>query len=201
MFLVVGEDPGIVDDFRRAARNAIEAFDGLEVHDAHGYLLEQFMKDSTNDRFDAYGGSLENRCRFTVEVIDAAIREVGVCRVGVRLSPFVDFLDCVDSEFVDFLDCVDSEFVDFLDPWRSATTLCGRHDGLLYCHMVEPRMANVDGWLAINLIACCSCCRPPGFEHGSLLLMKKPRKGLSPWFNIFQSSPPAGTTERKAIRW
>ncbi|CAD6339813.1 unnamed protein product [Miscanthus lutarioriparius] len=93
------EIPGIVDDFRRAARNAIEAgFDGVEIHGAHGYLLEQFMKDSSNDRTDEYGGSLENRCRFAVEVIDAIVREVGAHRVGIRLSPFVDFQDCVDSD-------------------------------------------------------------------------------------------------------
>jgi len=95
------EIPGIVDDFRRAARNAIEAgFDGVEIHGAHGYLLEQFMKDGTNDRDDEYGGSLENRCRFAVEVIDAVVHEVGAHRVGIRLSPFVNFLECADSNLV-----------------------------------------------------------------------------------------------------
>ncbi|KAJ1254193.1 hypothetical protein BS78_K107100 [Paspalum vaginatum] len=126
------EIPAIVDDFRRAARNAIEAgFDGVEIHGAHGYLLEQFMKDSSNDRTDEYGGSLENRCRFAVEVIDAVVREVGAHRVGIRLSPFVDFTDCVDSDPV----ALGHYMVQQLN----------KHEGFLYCHMVEPRMAIVDG--------------------------------------------------------
>ncbi|CAN6178776.1 unnamed protein product [Urochloa humidicola] len=126
------EIAGIVDDFRRAARNAIEAgFDGVEIHGAHGYLLEQFMKDSSNDRTDEYGGSLENRCRFAVEVIDAIVREVGAHRVGIRLSPFVDYMDCVDSDPV----ALGNYMIQQLN----------KHEGFLYCHMVEPRMAIVDG--------------------------------------------------------
>ncbi|PKA54647.1 Putative 12-oxophytodienoate reductase 11 [Apostasia shenzhenica] len=93
------EIPGIVNDFRLAARNAIEAgFDGIEIHGAHGYLLEQFMKDSANDRTDEYGGSLENRCRFALEVVQAVADEVGADRVGVRFSPFADFMECWDSD-------------------------------------------------------------------------------------------------------
>ena len=123
---------GVVDDFRRAARNAIEAgFDGVEIHGAHGYLLEQFMKDSANDRADEYGGSLENRCRFAVEVIDAVVGEVGAHRVGIRLSPSADYMDCVDSDPV----ALGHYMVQQLN----------RHEGFLYCHMVEPRMAIVDG--------------------------------------------------------
>ena len=72
------EIPAIIDDFRRAARNAIAAgFDGVEIHGGHGYLIEQFMKDGSNDRADEYGGSLENRCRFAVEVAGAVVGEVG----------------------------------------------------------------------------------------------------------------------------
>lgn len=126
------ELPLIVDDFRRAARNAMEAgFDGVEIHGAHGYLLEQFMKDSSNDRTDAYGGSLENRCRFVVEVIDAVVKEIGAQRVGIRLSPFVDYMDCVDSD----PEALGAYMVEQLN----------RHEGFLYCHMVEPRMAILDG--------------------------------------------------------
>uniref|UniRef100_A0A0E0PV22 NADH:flavin oxidoreductase/NADH oxidase N-terminal domain-containing protein n=1 Tax=Oryza rufipogon TaxID=4529 RepID=A0A0E0PV22_ORYRU len=126
------EIPQIIDDFRRAARNAIEAgFDGVEIHGAHGYLLEQFMKDSANDRSDEYGGSLENRCRFVVEVIDAIVAEVGAHRVGIRLSPFIDYMDCVDSDPV----ALGSYMVQQLN----------KHPGFLYCHMVEPRMAIVEG--------------------------------------------------------
>ncbi|RCV20706.1 hypothetical protein SETIT_4G078400v2 [Setaria italica] len=133
------EIPGIVDDFRCAARNAIEVgFDGVEIHGAHGYLLEQFMKDGTNDRDDEYGGSLENRCRFAVEVIDAVVREVGAHRVGVRLSPFADFVECADSDPVALADYMVRQL--------------NMHEGLLYCHMVEPRMSNVDNRIPHRLL-------------------------------------------------
>ncbi|KAL2460577.1 12-oxophytodienoate reductase 1 [Abeliophyllum distichum] len=92
------EIPGIVNDFRLAARNVIEAgFDGVEIHGANGYLIEQFMKDQVNDRTDQYGGSLENRCRFALEIVEAVVNEIGADRVGMRLSPFNGFMDCVDS--------------------------------------------------------------------------------------------------------
>ena len=82
------ELPRIVADYRHAARCAIEAgFDGVEVHGANGYLLDQFMRDSINDRTDAYGGSIENRARLTIEVMQAVIDEVGAARTGIRLSP------------------------------------------------------------------------------------------------------------------
>lgn len=82
------ELPGLVGDYRRAARNAIEAgFDGVEVHSANGYLLEQFLRDSINDRSDAYGGSIENRARLLLEVMEAVAGEIGPERTGVRLSP------------------------------------------------------------------------------------------------------------------
>jgi N-ethylmaleimide reductase len=82
------EIPLVVDQFRRAARSAIEAgFDGIEVHGANGYLVEQFLRDSTNDRTDAYGGSIENRARFAIEVMRAVCDEIGPGRVGLRLSP------------------------------------------------------------------------------------------------------------------
>ncbi|KAJ6360604.1 hypothetical protein OIU77_004593 [Salix suchowensis] len=82
------EIPQIVDDFRIAARNAIEAgFDGVEIHGAHGFLIDQFMKDQVNDRTDHYGGSLENHCRFSLEIVEATVNEIGSDKVGIRLSP------------------------------------------------------------------------------------------------------------------
>ena len=82
------EVAGIVAQFRQAARNAIDAgFDGIEVHGANGYLVEQFLRDSCNDRTDQYGGSIENRARFLVEVMTAVCDEIGPGRVGLRLSP------------------------------------------------------------------------------------------------------------------
>jgi N-ethylmaleimide reductase len=82
------ELPGIVEDYRRAARHAIDAgFDGVEVHGANGYLLEQFLRDSINDRTDAYGGSRENRMRFPLAVVRAVAAEIGAARTGLRISP------------------------------------------------------------------------------------------------------------------
>jgi len=87
--LETDEIPGIVADYRRAAENAKRAgFDGVEIHSANNYLLEQFVRDSTNKRTDRYGGSIENRLRFPLEVV-RAVTEVwgGGARVGIRLSP------------------------------------------------------------------------------------------------------------------
>jgi N-ethylmaleimide reductase len=82
------EIPRLIEDYRAATRNAISAgFDGVEVHAANGYLLEQFMRDSINDRADAYGGSQANRARLVVEVMGAIAAEIGAGRTGIRLSP------------------------------------------------------------------------------------------------------------------
>jgi N-ethylmaleimide reductase len=86
--LTAAELPRLVDDYRKAAGNALRAgFDGVEVHGANGYLLEQFLRDSINDRGDAYGGPIENRCRLPVEVMAAIAEEIGPSRTGLRLSP------------------------------------------------------------------------------------------------------------------
>jgi N-ethylmaleimide reductase len=86
--LQLDELPGIVNDFRQAAANAIEAgFDGVEIHGANGYLLEQFIKDGANHRTDAYGGSIENRARLLLEVTAAVVQQIGADRTGVRISP------------------------------------------------------------------------------------------------------------------
>jgi N-ethylmaleimide reductase len=82
------ELPGIVESFRQAAANAIIAgFDGVEVHGANGYLLDQFLRESANVRTDAYGGSIENRARLLLEVTEAVAKQIGADRTGVRLSP------------------------------------------------------------------------------------------------------------------
>lgn len=92
------EIQSIVEEFRQAARNAKTAgFDGVEVHGANGYLLDQFLEDSTNQRSDEYGGSVENRARLLLEVVDAVCREWSSERVGVRLSPGGTFNDMGDS--------------------------------------------------------------------------------------------------------
>jgi len=93
------EVSGVVEEFRRGAANARAAgFDGVEIHGANGYLVDQFLRSATNCRTDRYGGSLENRLRFLVEVAEAAIGEWGADRVGVRLSPLSAFNDMEDDD-------------------------------------------------------------------------------------------------------
>ncbi|MBW9333807.1 alkene reductase [Herbaspirillum sp. RU 5E] len=97
--LAHAEIKAIVEDFRRAARNAIAAgFDGVEIHGANGYLIDQFLRTTSNVRTDEYGGSRENRLRFLKEVIDAVADEVGAHRTAIRLAPFLTArgMDCPD---------------------------------------------------------------------------------------------------------
>jgi N-ethylmaleimide reductase len=98
--LALDEIPRLIEDYRLAARNAIAAgFDGVEVHGANGYLLEQFIRDSINDRTDAYGGSREKRARLVVEVMTAIADEIGAGRTGIRLSPVTPANDAaLDSD-------------------------------------------------------------------------------------------------------
>ena len=97
--LRIEEIPDIVEAFRRAAENAkLAGFDGVQVHGAHGYLIDQFLRDGVNDRADAYGGSISNRARLLFEVVDAAISVFGAGRVGLRISPLVPFNDMTDSD-------------------------------------------------------------------------------------------------------
>ncbi|XP_057497398.1 putative 12-oxophytodienoate reductase 11 [Actinidia eriantha] len=127
--LETDEIPKVVDDFRLAARNAMKAgFDGVEIHGAHGYLIEQFLKDQVNDRVDKYGGSLENRGRFALEIVEAVVNEIGADKVGIRLSPFSDFNEAGDSN----PKALGLYMVESLNKY-----------GILYCHVVEPRMRNV----------------------------------------------------------
>lgn len=97
--LALDEIPGIVAQFRAGARNALHAgFDAVQIHGAHGYLIDQFLRDSVNDRTDAYGGSIENRARLLFEVLDATIDVFGADRVGLRISPLVSYNDISDSD-------------------------------------------------------------------------------------------------------
>ncbi len=97
--LETDEIAGVVADYRRAARNAREAgFDGVEIHGANGYLIDQFLRDGTNHRADAYGGSLNNRLRFALEVAEAVAREWSPDRVGFRVAPVSPANDCHDSD-------------------------------------------------------------------------------------------------------
>ncbi|MCR4465607.1 alkene reductase [Burkholderia sp. SCN-KJ] len=97
--LDIDEIPGIVAAYRKGAENAKKAgFDGVEIHGANGYLLDQFLQDSTNLRTDAYGGPIENRARLLLEVVDAAIDVWGAGRVGVHLAPRGDAHTMGDSD-------------------------------------------------------------------------------------------------------
>lgn len=97
--LATSELPGIVDDYRRAALAAIEAgFDGVEIHAANGYLLDQFLKTGANHRTDAYGGSIANRARLLMEVVRAVTAAIGAGRTGIRLSPVTPANDIVDAD-------------------------------------------------------------------------------------------------------
>ncbi|HTH40674.1 MAG TPA: alkene reductase, partial [Rhodocyclaceae bacterium] len=96
--LDLAEIPGIVEAYRKGAENAKKAgFDGVEIHAANGYLIDQFLQDSTNKRTDAYGGPIENRARLLLEVADAAISVWGAGRVGVHLAPRGDAHTMGDS--------------------------------------------------------------------------------------------------------
>jgi len=125
------EIASIVNDYRIAAQNAKNAgFDGVEVHGANGYLLDQFLQDGSNKRLDQYGGSIENRSRFLLEVVDAVTQVWGKGRVGVRLSPYGTFSDMSDS-----------------DPLALFTHVIGQLDkrGIAYLHVIEPRATLAGG--------------------------------------------------------
>lgn len=97
----LGDDeiPALLEDYRNAARNARAAgFDGVEIHGANTYLLEQFLRDSVNDRSGPYGGSIENRARLLLEVVRAVAEEIGAGRTGVRLSPMRTFGNSADRD-------------------------------------------------------------------------------------------------------
>ncbi|SHN93161.1 N-ethylmaleimide reductase [Bathymodiolus heckerae thiotrophic gill symbiont] len=92
----------IIDDYRHTAKNAIEAgFDGIEIHAGNGYLIDQFLRRSSNKRDDEYGGSIENRIRFAVEIIDAVSHEIGADKVGIRLAPFITQRGMNDTQVID----------------------------------------------------------------------------------------------------
>ncbi|MBD2681957.1 MULTISPECIES: alkene reductase [Nostoc] len=93
------EIPDVVDQFRQGAKNALAAgFDGVEIHGAFGYLIDQFLQDGTNQRSDMYGGSIKNRARFLLEVVEAVTDVWGANRVGIKLSPSNTFNDIHDSD-------------------------------------------------------------------------------------------------------
>jgi len=122
--LETSELPGIVAQFRAGAENAeLAGFDGVELHGANGYLLDQFTRDGTNQRTDAYGGSVENRARLPLEVVDAVVGVWGPARVGYRISPNGAFNAMADSDPV----CTFSHLTEALN-----------RRGIGYLHVVDP---------------------------------------------------------------
>ena len=104
------EIKGIVKDYAQAAKNAVDAgFDGVELHGANGYLVQQFLGTNTNKREDEYGGSIENRARFLFEVLDAMIAAIGNERTGLRLSPGGEFNDMKETDSAELYDYVVKE--------------------------------------------------------------------------------------------
>ncbi|KAI9058706.1 NADH:flavin oxidoreductase/NADH oxidase [Trametes sanguinea] len=125
--LTIDEIKTYVVAFVQAAQDAVHraGFDGVEIHAAYGYLLEQFIHEGSNTRTDEYGGSIANRCRFPLEVVDAVSKAIGEQKVGIRISPWSDFQDMKMS-----------------DPVPTFTYLISRlrtdHPDLAYVHVVEP---------------------------------------------------------------
>ncbi|MBC7433883.1 MAG: alkene reductase, partial [Rubritepida sp.] len=128
--LELGEMPALIEDFRRAAANAKEAgFDGVEIHAANGYLIDQFLRDGTNRREDGYGGSIENRARLLREVIETVLTVWAPGQVGVRLSPVNPFNDIADSAPQASFEAVTQQLNAY---------------GLAYLHVVEDRKSKFD---------------------------------------------------------
>jgi len=144
------EIPNIIEGFRNAAKNAMSAgFDGVEVHGANGYLLDEFLRDGANKRTGPYGGSIENRARLLLEVIEAVSNVFGRVRVGVRISPVNSYNSMIDS-----------------DPVAISTWLAKRLNDydLAYLHLMRadffqqqsedvftPVRENYDGTLIVNM--------------------------------------------------
>ena len=128
--LELHEIPSIIEEFRSGAERALRAgFDGVEIHGANGYLPDQFLQDGSNKRTDAYGGPIENRARFMLEVTDAAISVWGADRVGVRLAPSGTYGSMHDS-----------------DPQATFGYVAEQLDqrGIAYLHVVEPRIKGIE---------------------------------------------------------
>jgi N-ethylmaleimide reductase len=128
--LGIEEIPGIIEEFRVAAQRALDAgFDGVELHGANGYLVDQFIQDGTNKRTDAYGGPIENRVRFLREALEALISVWGADRVGVRISPSGEWGGISDSN----PEATFSYVAKMLDSYKIA-----------YLHVIEPRIKGDD---------------------------------------------------------
>lgn len=157
------EIPGIIKDYVQAAKNAMEAgFDGVEIHGANGYLIDQFIQDGTNKRTDRYGGSVENRARFALEVTEAVTEAVGSNRVGIRLSPSGEFNDMHDTNpkhtftyLINELNRFDLAYLHLIEPLTDVSDLTN------YLENVTPYFRNIyEG----TIITCGGYTRESGIQ-------------------------------------
>lgn len=153
--LDVEEIPGIIADYARAAHNAIAAgFDGVQIHAANGYLIDEFLRDNSNFRTDAYGGSVENRVRLLRGVTQAVVDAIGADRVSVRLSPNGNTQGVDDSDpatlfaaAADVLDAIGIAFLELREPGPDGTfgaTQVPRQSPLIREHFKGPLVLNSD---------------------------------------------------------
>ncbi|KZP26859.1 NADH:flavin oxidoreductase/NADH oxidase [Athelia psychrophila] len=127
--LDIAEVREYVQLYATAAENAIKAgFDGVEVHGANGYLIDQFTQDVSNKRTDAYGGSIENRARFALEIVDAIVKKIGAKKTGIRFSPWGYFQDMRMSDPIPTFSYL-------------VSSLVSAHPELAFVHVVEPRIS------------------------------------------------------------
>lgn len=137
--LRLDEMSGIVEQFRQGARNAKRAgFDGVEIHAANGYLLDQFLRSGSNTRDDAYGGTLDNRLRLPLEVVEAVVEVWGAERVGVRVSPTGSFNDMEDADpvttfgaFASRLDTLGIAFIEVVEDSFQGNNASGRPEKVI----------------------------------------------------------------------
>jgi N-ethylmaleimide reductase len=177
------EIPAIIEDYTRAAQNAMEAgFDGVEIHGANGYLIDQFIQDSTNKRDDQYGDSVENRARFALEVTEAVTKAIGSKKAGIRLSPSGEFNDMHDSNakhtftyVIDQLNQFDLAYLHLVEPLTDVSELDN------YLSEVTPYFRTVyDGTLII--------CGGYDKESGNKVL-EKDHADLVAYAQLFLANP------------
>lgn len=128
--LTIAQIQSTIADYAQAARNAIEAgFDGVEIHGANGYLIDQFLSDSVNQRTDAYGGTIENKSRFGLEVVAAVVNAIGAEKTGIRISPSGTNFGLLNRDPVATFDY----FIDKLNAFN-----------LAYIHLIEPVLSSLE---------------------------------------------------------
>jgi N-ethylmaleimide reductase len=142
------EIPGIVNDYKKAALNAISAgFDGVEIHSANGYLPDQFLHDGSNQRSDHYGGSIENRSRFVLEIVNECCKTIGSDKVGIRLSPNGNYKDVFDSDPVALYDYLINELnrfdLAYLHIMESYSPLVPAEKYVNYLKVVTPHYRKI----------------------------------------------------------